>query len=263
MFEWMKVGLTPWGPPSIAPVRLDFIGSVFVSTFLFIIMLATSTAAAAQPFTRSFQLAPGAGPGEVEVINQIGTIRIISTDTRSDRVSIIARRLNGESRISSQQSPSGKVIIEVGGRGTVEIEVVVPAMVRLDLLTYKGNIEVSNHIGQIRARIVSDGDIFFTGLRSTNVEGHSHYGNVYFSGAPVGQGDYRLKSFAGRLELKFPSNADFKLSATTHQGGLDLGDFPLKYDRQLSDIVEAVSGSGRSKVYLWTKEGQIRLHRLL
>jgi hypothetical protein len=263
MLEWMKVGLLPWGPPASSPVRLAFIGSVFLAVFSLFTLLAMPQVTLAQPFTRSFQLTPGTSSGEVEVINQIGTIRIISTDSRSDRISVLARRLNGDSRIKSLQSPSGKVTIEVGGRGTVEIEVVVPAMARLDLLTYKGNIEVSNHSGQIRARIVSDGDIFFTGLRSTNVEGHSHYGNVYFSGEPVGQGDYRLKSFAGRLDVKFPSNADFKLSAATHQGGLDLGDFPLRYARQMSDIVEAVSGAGRSTVYLWTKEGQIRLHRLL
>ncbi|MFN6201579.1 MAG: DUF4097 family beta strand repeat-containing protein [Acidobacteriota bacterium] len=261
MFEWMKAGSSPWGPPASAPVRLFFIGSLFLTVSPLLILLGMPLAAQAQPFTRSFHIAPGTG--EVEVINQIGTIRIISTDTRSDRISVHAKRLSGDSRINSLQNSSGKVIIEVGGRGTVEIEVVVPAVARLDLLTYKGNIEVSNHIGQIRARIVSDGDIFFTGLRSTNVEGHSHYGNVHFSGVPVNQGDYRFKSFAGRLDVKFPSNADFKLSAATHQGGLDLGDFPLKYDHQMSDIVEAVSGAGRSKVYLWTQEGQIRLHRLL
>jgi len=261
MLEWMKVGSSPWGPPASAPDWLAFIGSFVLTFLLLFILLGMPQPALAQPFTRSFHIAPGSG--DLEVINQIGTIRIISTDTRTDRISIIAKRLNGDSRINSLQSPTGKVTIEVGGRGTVAIEVVVPAVARLDLLTYKGNIEVSNHSGPIRARIVSDGDIFLTGLRSTNVEGHSHYGNVYFSGVPVGQGDYWLKSFTGRLDVKFPSNADFKLSAATHRGGLDLGDFPLKYGRQLNDVVEAVSGAGRSKVYLRTQEGQIRLHRLL
>jgi hypothetical protein len=261
MFEWMKADSPRRGLPAGSPDCLAFIGSFLLSTIILSLLPVRLEAVQIQPAGRSFQITPG--KGEIEVTNQIGTIRIISTNTRVDRVTFVARQLNGDSRIVSSQSASGKVTIEVGGQGSVELEVVVPALARLDLLTYKGNIEVNNHTGRIRARVASDGDILLTGLRSRQVEGHCHYGKVYFSGELIEQGTYRLKSFTGEVEVSFPWHADFKLSASTHLGGLDLGDFPLRYDRQLHDLVEAVSGSGRSQVYLWTQEGNIRLHRQL
>lgn len=261
MFEWMKADSPRRSLPASAPDRLALIGSFILSFLLLPILPTRSGAVQTPPVGRSFQIKPGTG--EVEVINQIGTIRVISGHRRADRIIFNARQLNGESRITSAQRPDGKVTIEVGGRGTVEIEVVVPAVVRLDLLTYKGNIEVRNHRGQVRARVASDGDILLTGLRSSQVEGHSHYGRVYFSGEVVEDGSYQLKSFTGEVDVRFPGDSDFKLAAWTYQGGLDLTDFPLRYDRQMRTLVEAVSGTGRSRVYLSTQEGNIRLQRRL
>lgn len=261
MVGWNRVGSSPWSLPVSGHLGLVLSSSYILLMSTLLVVLVYGTEAKAQPVTRVFQVTPGRG--EVEVINQIGTIRVVSTDARPDRVSLLARRLGGDATISTQQTGSGKVVIEIGGRGTVEIELIVPTSIALDLLTYKGDIAVSDHQGKVRARIVSDGDIFFTGLKSSVVEGRCHYGNVHFSGTPVTQGDYLLKSFSGQLDIRFPTGADFKLLASTHQGGLDLADFPLRYDRQLRDVVEAVSGAGRSKVYLQTQEGKIRLQRLL
>ena len=264
MVEWMKAGPSPRGSAAGGRFRFAFIGSVVWTIFFTILYSIFSPfPAGAESTNQTFPIPSGTASGtvDVEVINQIGTIRVISTDVHTEKVVLNARQISGETRISTSQSPTGKVTIEVSGRGMVDIEVVVPALARLDLLTYRGNIEVRNHVGQIRARVASDGDILFSDLRSTAVEGHCHYGNVYFSGPLLAQGDYRLKSFTGRLDVSFPESADFKLSAATHHGGLDLHDFPLRYDLEMRDIVEAVSGFGRSNVLLWTQEGSIRLHR--
>ena len=257
----IKVGLPRLSLRASARDQLAFIGSSLLLLLGLVASSAVRSEAKALPSGRSFQITPG--KGEVEVINQIGTIRVVSSDAKPDRISVIAKRLGGDSAIAALQDPTGKVTVEVSGRGTVEIELVVPTAVRLDLLTYKGDISVSNHRGQVRARIASDGDIYFTDLRSSNVEGRCHYGNVHFSGRPVGEGDYLLKSFSGQIDIRFPTSADFKLLASTHEGGLDLRDFPLRYDRRMRDIVEAVAGVGRSKVCLQTQEGNIRLQRLL
>ena len=260
MVEWMKAGPSPRGSAAGGRFRFAFIGSVVWTIFFTILYSIFSPfQAGAESTNQTFPIP--SGTVDVEVINQIGTIRVISSDVYTEKVVLNARQISGETRISTSQSPTGKVTIEVRGRGMVDIEVVVPALARLDLLTYRGNIEVRNHVGQIRARVASDGDIFFSDLRSTAVEGHCPYGNVYFSGPLLAQGDYRLKSFTGRLDVSFPASADFKLSAATHHGGLDLHDFPLRYDLEMRDIVEAVSGLGRSNVLLWTQEGSIRLHR--
>jgi hypothetical protein len=74
-------------------------------------------------------------------------------------------------------------------------------------------------------------------------------------------GEYILKSFSGRVEVTFPANADFRLSASSFSGVMDLGGFPLKFDRQTNQLVEAACGTGRAKVHLWTQEGSIQLRR--
>lgn len=247
MVYWLKTASSKSLSPAAAVIR----AACFILAWPFLVE--------AQVVNKTFSVAPGAG--EVEVVNQIGTIKVTSAGAQADRVTIVARQLDGEPKINATQSPQGKVKIEVSGRGTVDFELTAPAGAKLDLLTYKGNISVGQMTGPVRARITTDGNILLTGLRSSRVEAHCHNGNVSFSGELLAQGDYMLKSFSGRVDATFPPNSDFKLSALTFKGGLDLGGFPLKYDRQTKEIVEAVSGAGKSKVYLWTQEGSIHLHR--
>jgi hypothetical protein len=58
-----------------------------------------------------------------------------------------------------------------------------------------------------------------------------------------------------------PANADFKLSAASFRGGMDLGGFEMKFEKQTDQLVEASYGAGRASVHLWTQEGSIHLHR--
>jgi hypothetical protein len=216
-------------------------------------------------WARTFTMPPDVG--ELEIINQIGTIRVAAAAPGVEHVSILARLEanmgGGEPRINAAQSSRQRVKVKVTGRGRVDFDVRVPASTRLDLLTFRGTISVVDLDGQVRARIASVGDIELSRLRSQQVEGHSHNGTVRFSGALHSKGNYSLKSYSGRVEVAVPDDADFKLLASTHQGGFDLGGFPMRYDRQERDVVEAVSGNGHSKLYLWTQEGRIRLRRQL
>jgi hypothetical protein len=113
----------------------------------------------------------------------------------------------------------------------------------------------------VRARITTDGPIQLISLRSLKVEAHSSSGNIIFGGEALPNGEYTFKSFSGRVEVTFPSNADFRLSASSFSGVMDLGGFPLKFDRQTNQLVEAACGAGRAKVFLWTQEGSIHLRR--
>lgn len=205
--------------------------------------------------------------GELEIINQIGTIRVTAAAPGVEQISVSAKAETktggGDPRIQAVQSSPHRVKVKVTGRSRVDFDVRVPASTRLDLLTFRGTISVVDLDGQVRARIASVGDIELSRLRSQQVEGHSHNGTVRFSGELQSKGNYSLKSYSGRVEVAVPDDADFTLLASTHQGGFDLSGFPMRYDRQERDIVEAVSGNGHSRLYLWTQEGRIRLRRQL
>jgi DUF4097 and DUF4098 domain-containing protein YvlB len=119
-------------------------------------------------------------------------------------------------------------------------------------------ITVKNLSGQMRAR-TTEGDIHLTGIRSTRVEAHSASGNVSFSGEILPSGSYTLKSFSGRVEATLPAGSDFKLSATSYRGGMDLGGLRMSFQKQSDKLIEGVSGAGRAAIYLWTQEGSIHL----
>jgi DUF4097 and DUF4098 domain-containing protein YvlB len=148
----------------------------------------------------------------------------------------------------------------VTGYGTVDFEITVPASSDIDLISYKGAIVVTNLAGEVRARI-TEGNIQVAGLRSPRVEAHCTQGNVSFNGEVLPSGSYTLKSFSGKVDATLPANADFKLTAASFRGGMDLGAFQMKYDKQTPQLVEASHGAGRASVSLWTQEGSIHLHR--
>jgi hypothetical protein len=213
--------------------------------------------AGAQTFNRTFSVMPETS--ELEVVNQVGTIKV-TPGGAAGRIVIIARQLDGDPKIDATQNAQGKVKVEVTGRGTVDFEITVPSSSNLDLLCYKGAITVTNLGGSVRARI-TDGSIQFTGLRSSRVEAHSTKGNVSFSGEVLPSGSYTLRSFSGRVDATLPADADFKLLAASYRGGMDLGGFQMKFEKQTDQLVEAWYGAGRASVHLWTQEGSIHLHR--
>jgi len=236
--------------------------SLFKSVCTFIVALVAttlvSTVAYSQNFSKTFTVP--ADTSSIEVINQMGSIKVSSASAGSRKIVINARQ-SGDAKIDASQLQGGKVKIEVTGMGKVEFEITVPQATNIDLLSYKGTIEVSNIVGEIKARITKDGDLTFTGIRSKKVNAHGYDGNINFSGELLDGGVYTLKSFSGRVDATFPADADFKLSASSFSGVLDLGGFPMKFDRQTNQLVEATSGAGRATVKLWSQEGNIYLHR--
>ena len=230
--------------------------SFLVSIFALAVGGVFSTAGA-QTFSKTFSVPPESS--DLEVINQTGSIKI-TTGGGAGKIVVTAKQSDGDTKIDASQTAPGKVKIEVTGRGTVDFEISVPPSSNLDLLCYKCSIAVANLHGPVRARS-TDGQISFTGIHSPRVEAHSTKGNVSFNGNILPSGKYALKSFSGRVDATLPPNADFKLTASSYRGGIDLGGFPLKFDKQSDQMVEAACGEGRATVSLWTQEGSIHLHR--
>lgn len=237
-------------PKSIA----KFLSALAMS---FVVITAMAYSASAQTFYRAFTVPPETS--ELEVINQMGTIKV-TVGGAGSKIVINARQNDKATKIDASQNAHGKVKVEVTGQGVVDFEIALPASSKVDLLCYKGAITVTNLGGAVRARI-TDGDIQITGLRSARVEAHSTKGNVSFSGEILPSGSYTLKSFSGRVDATLPTNADFRLSAASFRGGMDLGGFQLKFVKQTDQLVEASHGAGRASISLWTHEGSIHLHR--
>ncbi len=243
-------------PNALAPFNL--IGKIFSALAIsFVAVTAMASSAGAQTFSRTFTVVPETS--ELEVINQVGTIKVTSGGNTA-RIVVNVRQDDSAAKVDTAQNDQGKVKVEVTGQGVVDFEIIVPFSCNVDLLCYKGAITVANLGGGVRAR-THDGNIQITGLRSVRVEAHSTRGNVSFSGEVLPSGSYTLKSFSGRVDAALPATADFKLSAASFRGGMNLGAFRMKFERQTHQLVEAAHGAGRASVSLWTQEGSIHLHR--
>lgn len=232
-----------------------------LSTVILVVLFLTaiSPIAAGQQFSRTFPVS--SDQNALEVINQQGSIKVIAAATNTGKVVINARYSDGHPKVDATQTSEGKIKVEVSGRGLTDFEISVPTSTQLDLLTYKGTISVANLNAPVRARTTTEGDIRFANLHSQKVEGHSTSGNVFFDGEALPGGEYKFKSFSGKLDVTLPTDADFRLSATSSGGVIDLGGFPLKFDRQTNQLIEAACRTGKAKVSLWTQEGSIYLHR--
>jgi len=240
----------PLSPKLIA----KFLSALAIS---FVVVAALAYSASAQTFSRTFSAPPETS--ELEVVNQAGTIKVTAVANTS-RIVVNARQHDNATKIGATQNAQGKVKVEVTGHGVVDFEITVPPSSNIDLLSYRGAITVTNLAGAVRARI-TDGNIQIAGLRSARVEAHSTQGNVSFSGEVLPSGSYILKSFSGRVDATLPAHADFRLSAASFRGGMDLGAFQMKFDKQTHQLVEASHGAGRASISLWTLEGSIHLHR--
>jgi DUF4097 and DUF4098 domain-containing protein YvlB len=223
------------------------------------ILTASASSSSAQTFNRAFAVAPESS--ELEVVNQEGVIKVKAA-ANSSKIVINARQSSGEAKIEATQNAMGKVKVEVTGQGRVEFEIAVPASSSVNLLSYKGEIMVTNLTGAVHAS-VTEGDIEIAGSRSAKVEAHCGKGNVNFSGDVLPSGRYVLKSFSGRVKVILPADADFKLSASSYRGGIDPDafQFQMKFDKRSPQRVEASRGAGGASITLWTQEGSIHLYR--
>jgi hypothetical protein len=233
------------------PITLQFTWA------LFLLSLANQgQQASAQTFQKTFVVSPDAC--EIEVTNQTGAIKVTAANTA--RVTLSAKQAGADAQINAVQTPEGRIKIEVAGLAAVELEVSVPPASKLDLLCYQCAITVAYVTGPVRAR-ATDGNLLFTGVRSQHVEAYSNTGNINFAGDLLPGGSYILKSYSGRVDATFPAQTDFSLSAASFRAGMDLGGFPLKFQKQTAQLIEATAGTGRAALILWTQEGSLHLHR--
>lgn len=208
----------------------------------------------AQGYSKSFRVPSGSG--ELEVVNKMGSVSVNVAE--GNTITVTAKQT--EAPINATQSSQGKVKVTVTGNATVDLVINVPTSTALDLTCIKGELTIRNMSGPIRAR-TTEGDIQLSGIRSSKVEAGSSSGNVSFSGDVLPTGSYTLKSFSGRVSAILPASSDFKLQASSNNGGIDVGSYGLSFDKQSDKQVEGKSGAGHATVTLWTQEGSVQLRR--
>jgi DUF4097 and DUF4098 domain-containing protein YvlB len=210
--------------------------------------------ALAQGYNKSFRV-PADG-GSLEVVHKIGSVSVNVAE--GSTVTITARQ--ADARINATQSSQGKVRIVVEGNAAIDLVINAPTGTALDLSCIKGEVTVRNMSGPIRVRN-TEGDILLSGIRSTRVDVGSSDGNVSFSGDVLPGGSYSLKSFSGHVSAILPASADFRLIASSNQGGIDVSSFGMSLNKQTDKQVEGTRGEGRATVTLWTQQGTIHLKR--
>ncbi len=210
--------------------------------------------ALAQGYSKSFR-APSDGGG-LEVIHKIGSLSVNVSE--GSTMTITARQ--ADARINATQSALGKVKVVVEGNSQVDLVINVPTTTVLELNCIKGEISVRNMSGPIKIRN-TEGDILLSGIRSTRVDVGSSDGNITFSGDVLTGGSYSLRSFSGQISATLPASADFKLIASSNQGGIEVSGFGMSLNKQTDKQVEGIRGSGSATVTLWTQQGTIHLKR--
>ncbi len=211
-----------------------------------------------QPARHSFRAS--APHMTLEVKSILGSIKVVATDKKWITIKSQDDDDDKVPEIKAIQPEPGLVKVEVPGRKAAKLEISVPPDTNLDLACYDCQIIVKNTSGPIRA-VNTDGNIKLSGVRSAKVEARSGKGSINFNGEVIPSGNYMFKSVSGRIDAEFAATADFKVSATCPRGGIGLGDFAWKFDKQTDKFVEARNGEGRAMVSLWTQDGTIQLRR--
>jgi DUF4097 and DUF4098 domain-containing protein YvlB len=219
-----------------------------------VLLIGLALPALAEGYSKSFRTQGNSG--ELEVVNKIGSVSVNVSE--GNTITITAKQ--SDPRINATQSAQGKVSVEVTGNATVDLVINVPTGFALDLNCIRGEVTVRNMSGPIKIR-TTEGDIMLSGIRSTRVDAGSSDGHISFSGDVLPGGSYSLRSFSGRISATLPASADFRLAASSNQGGIDVSGFGMSFTRQTDKQVEGTNGTGRATVTLWTQQGTIHLKR--
>lgn len=245
--------------------------------------LAAATASAQQTtgdFHYEKQLAAGA---RVELHNLDGDVSVVPST--SGKVEITGRKTrNGDDRVHVEvhETSSGLIACVMwddmdgscdedgyhihgdgdGGwrhRGSMDLEVRVPANVRVSAQSVSGDVSVDGAQGDVRASSVS-GSVKLRHLRAASLRATSVSGDVDAQiDAFDGTGDVSAKSVSGDVTLEMPKVLDADLSVSTVSGQID-SDYAMTLNGRMSRRrFEARIGKGGRDLDVSTVSGDVRL----
>jgi DUF4097 and DUF4098 domain-containing protein YvlB len=155
----------------------------------------------------------------LQLTNRSGTVTVegwnkdkieISAYLEAPAANIVPQNLSGTILINVVKDNQGRNDV-----GNVNFTIKVPYTSSVDIETRMGNLKVSNVSGGlVRASITSEGDIELTNISATSVSAENIIGDIFFDGLIKPNGNYRFSSTKGNINLRFPTQSNFKLIAT-------------------------------------------------
>jgi DUF4097 and DUF4098 domain-containing protein YvlB len=197
-----------------------------------------------------------------------------NVDYRINVPASMALNLHGVSTDVFVEGVTGEVTVETiegeigvqGGSGIIDVHTVEGAIVIRDAngairaSTAEDDITISNAVGDIFAETF-EGDIQLEEIASSNVQGSTLDGDIFYDGAVRDGGRYRLTTHDGDIRMAIPAEAN----ATVVVASVD-GDFETDFTIEVRDYhgghrLSFVLGNGKAQCELETFDGSIRLVR--
>jgi hypothetical protein len=144
-------------------------------------------------------------------------------------------------------------------RGSMDLEIRIPADVRIAANSVSGDVSVIGARGEVRANSVS-GDIRLERLHASSVVAHTVSGEVMAHIEELtGRGDLSFKSVSGDVTIELPRDINADVSMTTVSGDMQ-SDFQLTLGGRMSRRrIEARIGQGGRELDVTTVSGDVRL----
>ncbi len=203
----------------------------------------------------------------ISLKNSYGTITVEAWER--DEIKLSADMDSPSARVVPEVSPESieiNVVRDNRGKddaGEVSFRIMVPVNSAVDIETRRGNITVRGvHGAMVRAHIYTSGDIELTGIRSSRVIAQNTSGDIFFDGELLGGGEYGFKTYRGNINIRIPSNSEFRLVATAPTSrSITLGSFSsagLNYYSEGRKVAGSV-GAGRASLTVNNYQGSIML----
>jgi hypothetical protein len=227
---------------------------------------AFAEAAAQQRFSKKY---PARQNVRLQLVNLFGTVTIEAWNRNEIKIS--ASMDSPAARLTPRWD-DGNMVIDVaddnrgrGDVGDVNFTINVPINSTVDIETKRGNISINGVEGSlVRARIWLNGDINLTSIRTTEVIAQNLTGDIFFDGELRSGGTYSFKTTQGNINLRIPTNSEFKLEATAPLTRyIDLGSFSNRGVNTISDGRKCIGsiGEGRASLTIFNQRGRIAFLR--
>lgn len=225
---------------------------LLAAVFILISCMPAATLAQKKTFSRRY---PASKTVRISLKNGYGTIVVQAWER--DEIKLAADMDSSLARVVPEVTADSieiNVLRDNRGKddtGEVSFKIFVPMNSTVDIETRRGNITVRDVQGaSVRAHIYTSGDIELTGIRASRVMAESVSGDIFFDGELLGGGEYQFKTYKGNINIRIPTDSDFRLVATAPSSrSITLGSFSnagLSFNgggRQVSGSVGAGSAS--------------------
>jgi hypothetical protein len=240
---------------------------VWAAVLLLLSSSSTLTALAQKKtFSRKY---PASKTVRISLKNSYGTITVEAWDR--DEIKLSADMDSPLARVVPEVSADSmeiNVVRDNRGKedsGEVSFKIFVPVNSAVDIETRRGNITVRGVQGaMVRAHIYTSGDIELTGIRASRVMATNTTGDIFFDGELMGGGMYEFKSYKGNINIRIPSDSEFRLVANAPMSrSIALGSFSnagLSFVGDGRKVIGSVGG-GRASLTITNFQGSISFLR--